>query len=136
MPVSTALSFLAVGACWGCTTPFIKDGMSSKLEPDTQQQPTTNENNRLRKLFGPLRSLASVKAATPFLLNQSGSTLFYYLLSSQDMSTAVPVCNALSLVFTAATAMALGEKVDHALRTATGIVLVLVGLAVCVTSKA
>ncbi|CAN0500384.1 unnamed protein product [Ectocarpus sp. 8 AP-2014] len=52
------------------------------------------------------------------------------------MSTAVPVCNALSLVFTAATAMALGEKVDHPLRTVWGIVLVLMGLAVCVASKA
>ncbi|CAN0011598.1 unnamed protein product [Ectocarpus sp. 12 AP-2014] len=136
MPLSTALSFVAVGACWGCTTPFIKDGTSSKLNSDTQQQPTTHENNRLGKLFGPLRSLASVKAAIPFLLNQSGSTLFYFLLSSQDMSTAVPVCNALSLVFTAATAMAIGEKVNHPLRTVSGIVLVLMGLAVCVASKA
>ncbi|CAM9655496.1 unnamed protein product [Ectocarpus fasciculatus] len=136
MPLSTALSFVAVGACWGCTTPFIKDGTSAKLEPDTKQQPTADEKSRLGKLFGPLRSLASLKAAIPFLLNQSGSTLFYYLLSSQDMSTAVPVCNALSLVFTAATAMALGEKVDHPRRTMSGIVLVLMGLAVCVASKA
>lgn len=52
-----------------------------------------------------------------------------------DISTAVPVCNALSLVFTAATAMWLGETVHHPLRTLSGMVLVLVGLAVCVASK-
>ena len=53
-----------------------------------------------------------------------------------DISTAVPVCNALSLVFTAATAAVLGEKVDRPLQTLSGMVLVLAGLAVCVASKA
>lgn len=57
------------------------------------------------------------------------------LICFPDISTAVPVCNALSLVFTAATAMWLGEKVHHPLRTLSGMVLVLVGLAVCVASK-
>ncbi|CAM9546312.1 unnamed protein product [Pylaiella littoralis] len=149
MSVATVLSFVLVGACWGCTTPLIKDGTSAKLEdnPRNTQQPagsdssssssntTVTEETRLGKVLAPLQSLASVKAAIPFALNQSGSALFYYLLSAQDISTAVPVCNALSLVFTAATAMWLGEKVHHPLRTLSGMVLVLVGLAVCVASK-
>ncbi|CAM9233058.1 unnamed protein product [Scytosiphon promiscuus] len=147
MSFSTALSFILVGACWGCTTPFIKDGTSAEPKPDipdtrhpgdaeTRGKTAASKGNRLRDMLAPLRSLASVKAAVPFLLNQSGSTLFYYLLSSQDISTAVPVCNALSLVFTAATATWLGETVDHPLRTFAGILLVLGGLAVCVASKA
>ncbi len=53
-----------------------------------------------------------------------------------DISSAVPVCNALSLVFTAATAAVLGERVDRPLQTLLGMLLVLAGLAVCVTSKA
>ena len=53
-----------------------------------------------------------------------------------DISTAVPVCNALSLVFTAATAAVLGEKVDRPLQTMSGMVLVLTGLAICAATKA
>lgn len=30
MSVTAALSFVIVGACWGCTTPFIKDGKTVK----------------------------------------------------------------------------------------------------------
>eukprot|EP00752_Nemacystus_decipiens_P009936 g8860.t1 len=131
---TTALKFILVGACWGCTTPFIKDGTSSKLEESSQSDGNNTamiaEKTRLGKLLAPLQSLASFKAAIPFALNQSGSTLFYYLLSSEDISTAVPVCNALSLVFTAATAAVLGEKVDRPFQTLSGMVLVLAGLVV------
>lgn len=40
----------------------------------------------LSTLLEPLRGLASVQAAVPFLLNQSGSLLYYYLLGSQGAS--------------------------------------------------
>jgi len=53
-----------------------------------------------------------------------------------DISSAVPVCNALSLLFTAATAAVLGERVERPLKTLSGMVFVLAGLAVCVASKA
>ncbi|CAM9205640.1 unnamed protein product [Hapterophycus canaliculatus] len=146
MSLSTALSFVLVGACWGCTTPFIKDGTAADPEQDASGarklhggdksgRATKTKATRVGEILSPLRSLASVKAAVPFLLNQSGSTIFYYLLSSQDISTAVPVCNALSLVFTATTATWLGEKMDHPLKTVSGILLVMGGLAVCVASK-
>ncbi|CAN0384234.1 unnamed protein product [Scytosiphon promiscuus] len=49
---------------------------------------------------------------------------------------AVPVCNALTFVFTAVTALCLGEKADRPLRKLAGMLLVLCGIAVCVGSKA
>ncbi|CAM9255463.1 unnamed protein product [Ascophyllum nodosum] len=138
MNFSTVLSFVLVGACWGCTTPFIKNGTSdaAKGEPASSSGDQNNVKGRVEKLLGPLRSLASIKAAVPFLLNQSGSGLYYYLLGSQDISTAVPVCNSLTFLFTAATAMWLGEEIDRPLHKVAGMLLVLVGIAVCVASKA
>lgn len=52
-----------------------------------------------------------------------------------DISMAVPVCNALTFVFTAATAMWLGERVDHPGRKLLGMASVLLGIAICVASK-
>lgn len=57
-------------------------------------------------------------------------------MSAADISMAVPVGNSLSFFFTAATAMWLGEKTDHPIRHVAGMVLVLVGIAICVASKA
>ena len=57
------------------------------------------------------------------------------LLYRADISIAVPACNALTFLFTAVTAMWLGEEVDRPIRKITGIFLVLIGIAVCVASK-
>lgn len=59
-------------------------GTSAKLEqPRGADGNSRKKISRLGKVLAPLQSLASLKAAVPFALNQSGSTLFYYLLSSQ-----------------------------------------------------
>ncbi|CAM9124257.1 unnamed protein product [Sphacelaria rigidula] len=83
MSVTTALSFLVVGACWGCTTPFIKNGTSGNSSESNED--AEHKQSRLQNVLSPLRSLARIKAAVPFLLNQSGSLLFYVLLSSQGV---------------------------------------------------
>lgn len=66
---------------------LVNSGTSAKLEEtsdaDGNSETTVAKKTRLGKLLAPLQSLASLKAAVPFALNQSGSTLFYYLLSSE-----------------------------------------------------
>ncbi|KFP86374.1 Transmembrane protein 234, partial [Apaloderma vittatum] len=47
----------------------------------------------------------------PFLLNQSGSLLFYLTLASTDLSVAVPLCNSLALIVTLVTGKILGEDI-------------------------
>ncbi|CAO2589202.1 Transmembrane protein 234 [Lemmus lemmus] len=47
----------------------------------------------------------------PFLLNQSGSLLYYLTLASTDLTLAVPICNSLAIVFTLIVGKILGEDV-------------------------
>ena len=47
----------------------------------------------------------------------------------------MPLCNSLTLVFTALTSHLLGERVDAPLRVALGCCLVLAGVSLCVTSR-
>lgn len=46
----------------------------------------------------------------PFLLNQSGSVIYVYVLQTIDLSIAVIVSNSLSFIFTTMSALALGEQ--------------------------
>lgn len=46
----------------------------------------------------------------PFLLNQSGSLLYFFTLQKTALSVAVPIANSLSFVFTALVAQLLGER--------------------------
>lgn len=39
----------------------------------------------------------------PYMVNQSGSLVYYYLLSSEPVSRAGPICNSLTFMFTALT---------------------------------
>ncbi|XP_038940883.1 transmembrane protein 234-like [Rattus norvegicus] len=47
----------------------------------------------------------------PFLLNQSGSLLYYFPLASTDLTLAVPICNSLAIVFTLIVGKVLGEDI-------------------------
>ena len=73
----------------------------------------------------------------PFACNQCGSALYFYLLGSEtDVSLALPVCNSLTFVFTAATGHLLGERPHgSARRTLVGTALVAAGAALCVVAK-
>ena len=59
--------------------------------------------------------------------------IYYYLHT--DISLAVPICNALTFVFTALTSYLLGEKVENPLRVMIGCLCVLLGVTICVMSK-
>lgn len=71
----------------------------------------------------------------PFALNQSGSVFYVYLLGSADISNAVLICNSLTFVFTAITSRLLGDKPQCPISTYTGMVLILLGVAICFNSK-
>ena len=78
----------------------------------------------------------------PFAINQCGSALYVHLLGDAELATAVPVCNALTFVFTALTARALGEDADSGSgsrrmstpRLLAGVGLVVLGTCLCVRS--
>mmetsp|Transcript_28402 Transcript_28402/g.37143 ORF Transcript_28402/g.37143 Transcript_28402/m.37143 type:complete len:148 (-) Transcript_28402:122-565(-) len=128
--------FIIVGAFWGCTNPFIKKG--------TQEERALRHDKRKEKkgiisksmdCLKVLTSLASIKAAIPYLINQSGSAVYYYLLGSEDISLAVPICNSMTFVFTAFTSFVLGEKLEYPVKCLAGVLLVIFGTVLCVLSK-
>jgi uncharacterized membrane protein len=112
------LSMVLVGAFWGCTNPLLRKGA---LEAQK------SGSNFITKFL-------NVRVWLPYVLNQCGSILFYFLLAKSELSLAVPTCNALSLVFSCITSFMLGEPVNQPVRTILGAALVVAGVAVCLTS--
>lgn len=103
------VSMVLMGALWGCTNPFIRRG---SIETDQQKETT---NNSLVK--SSLLCFMNFKVRVPYALNQSGSIVFYVLLANSDLSLAVPICNAMALLFSFGTSAMLGESIDKPLRT-------------------
>ncbi|KAL7682937.1 putative transmembrane family 234 protein [Plasmopara halstedii] len=128
-PVSTLLSFLFVGALWGCTNPLIKRGSNDNVM-------YTRKDNSIEEFVKQFVGLVkNWQFLVPFALNQSGSVVYVYLLGSVDISNAVPISNSLTFVFTAITSRLLGEKPQRPRSTYTGMVLILLGVAICLHSK-
>ena len=72
----------------------------------------------------------------PFLLNQAGSVVFYFLLANSNISMAVPICNAFALVFSFLTsAFVTGEPNEKPIQIIVGASLILVGVTICVSSQ-
>ena len=144
------LSAVLVGAVWGCTNPFLRRGsvsddkadggssgnaMDDKAAAEDVDQPDTNVNNKNKSILQSLLIFRRVGVWLPYLLNQSGSILYYKLLATSDLSLSVPVCNALALVFSSATSFILGERVDRPVAALFGALLVTLGVAICMVSK-
>eukprot|EP00611_Tribonema_gayanum_P009339 TRINITY_DN19145_c0_g1_i1.p1 TRINITY_DN19145_c0_g1~~TRINITY_DN19145_c0_g1_i1.p1 ORF type:complete len:148 (+),score=15.78 TRINITY_DN19145_c0_g1_i1:26-469(+) len=132
---------IAVGAAWGCTNPLIRRGTAAQEHAgsggavDAAPHEDMGQKSGLQSMAAPLRSLVRIQALIPYAINQSGSLLYYWLLSTADMAVAVPACNSLALVFTTLTAAAIGEPVAKPLQTALGIVLILTGVTLCVMAN-
>ncbi|RYG50114.1 hypothetical protein EON67_05865 [archaeon] len=82
-----------------------------------------------------VRTLLNWRFSVPFLVNQTGSMVYNFLLGNADISMASPICNSLTFVFTGITARALGEKQPITWQTVVGTALILAGVATCVASK-
>lgn len=120
------LSMMVVGALWGCTNPLLRKGSVE----------VTTSNKQESSMLGTfLKSFLNVKVWLPYVLNQSGSLAFYFLLAKSNISTAVPICNAMALLFSFVTSWMLGEPIHNLPRTALGAGLILVGVTICVSSQ-
>lgn len=138
------LSAVLVGAVWGCTNPFLRKGATNDENIGGQskdgmgEEPTderSNQSNKNQTMVQSLLRFRRVRVWLPYLLNQSGSILYYKLLATSDLSLSVPVCNALALVFSSATSFLLGERVDRPVAAIFGSLLVTLGVALCMASK-
>ena len=121
------LSFLAVALVWGITNPLLKKG-SVGIE-------NIQQRGRLRQLFWEFTFLAlQWQYAVPFVINQSGSVLYYVTIGQADISLAVPITNSLTFLVTSIAGRMMGEKAPTNV-TYFGVVLVLIGVSLCIGSK-
>lgn len=136
MQASTVLHLTVVGAFWGCTNPLLRK-VASEASGETRSKETEVSNNAsfVSILVSSIRKLGIFRVWVPYALNQFGSLIYYLLLSKSDLMLAVPICNALSLVFSFLTSIALGETVDRPIRALLGSTLVMVGVATCLLSR-
>ncbi|KAI5611713.1 transmembrane protein 234 isoform 1 precursor, partial [Silurus asotus] len=121
------LSLLLVAALWGATNPFLRKG--------TEGLEHVKKANKISQFMAEVKFLfLNVKYLVPFLLNQSGSVVFYLTLATTDLSLAVPTVNSLSLVFTMFTGKLLGEEFGGK-SAVIGMVLITAGVTLCVLSS-
>uniref|UniRef100_A0A7S2HGD9 EamA domain-containing protein n=1 Tax=Helicotheca tamesis TaxID=374047 RepID=A0A7S2HGD9_9STRA len=140
------MSFVLVGAVWGCTNPFLRKGSADDDDPNTQQSNAEGcreddqikqkmKGNEQQSIINSLLRLTRVGVFLPYLLNQCGSLLYYHLLANSDLTLSVPISNALALLFSALTSFFLGERLDKPLRATLGATFVLVGVGICLLSS-
>ena len=130
--LSEALSLLLVGILWGCTNPFMRRGF---IETKSTKQQEKDNDGLKSFILDKLVLLVNIKVWLPYLLNQCGSLLYYKTLASSNLTLSVPICNALSLVFSCITSALLGERMNKPRRAVFGVILVLLGVGVCMYSN-
>lgn len=134
---------------WGCTNPFLRKGaqgienVGKKSEDcDNQSRVSSKEpidtvKRKLNDISAELEwCLCNWRLTVPFLVNQSGSVLFFYSLSRLDLSLVVPITNSLTTVITALMGRLLGEeKTSHNFWSYLGMSLVCLGSGLCIFGK-
>ncbi|XP_069751178.1 transmembrane protein 234 [Narcine bancroftii] len=122
-----ACCLLLVSLLWGVTNPFLKKG--------TEGIERVKAGNVVTQLFAEMKFLIfNYKYLIPFLLNQTGSLLYYFTLASTDLSLAVLLSNSLTFLFTLLTGKLLGEDIGGKQAMA-GILLTLLGITLCAASN-
>jgi len=123
--------YFLVGILWGCTNPFIKHAQAkhnNSLPTNHTIESKTYMNTIKKFVTDPFMFL-------PFLLNQSGSFFYYFIIASQPISVASPICNSLAFMFTAVTGYCYFKEELHSLTLLLiGIAFVLTGSFICITS--
>lgn len=123
-----ATCFVLVAMVWGCTNPLLRRG-SEVVDPGPA---STGVMATLTQL---VRTLANWRFTVPFVINQSGSLLYFWLLGSTEISMAVPIVNSLTFIFTALAARMMGEQQRLTPSVIVGTALIGIGVAVCVAEK-
>lgn len=122
------LSFMSVALVWGITNPLLKKG-SVGIEK-------IKRPGKLHQLFSELIFLVRRwQYVVPFLINQSGSLLYYLTIGQADISLAVPITNSLTFLVTFVAGVLMGEKPPSSNFTYIGAALIMAGVACCVASK-
>ncbi len=128
----TICGYLLVGMLWGCTNPFIKHAQQKILESTSKE---VSHGKSISTFESLIRLVTNLKLFIPYAINQTGSLAYYYMLSSQPVNQANPICNSLTFVFTAITGyFVFNETFQHPLLLLLGITLVVSGIYVCITS--
>jgi hypothetical protein len=131
----TSCGYLLVGILWGCTNPFIKHAQQKILESTLKSDNLKKEESNITTLENLIRLVTNYKLFIPYAINQSGSLAYYYMLSNQPVNQANPICNSLTFVFTAITGyFVFNETFQYPILLLLGIVLVVSGIYVCITS--
>ncbi len=134
----SAATYLLIGMLWGCTNPFIKKAQGNTIHNKVVQPTEGGKGIRLmlKAYMEPLyRLVTEYNTLIPYAINQCGSLLFLYLLSSEPVSQAVPIVNSLTFIFTAIVGYFFcGEKIGSPILLLIGVLLVLVGTYVCLIS--
>ena len=141
------VSMILVGLLWGCTNPFLRKGSVEVNKSAAAAAADNNNNNtdddehkkKKKKTKNPMtvwQVFRNMQLYVPFLLNQAGSLVFYFLLANSNISMAVPICNAFALVFSFLTsAFVTGEPIEKPIHIIVGASLILVGVTICVSSQ-
>ncbi|KAG6802279.1 transmembrane protein [Apis mellifera caucasica] len=125
--LDSIIFLIAVAFIWGITNPFIKKGAKGL------------ENVKSFSKFGQFYEefaflITNLKYLVPFIINQSGSILYFLTLNKTDISLAIPVTNSLTFMVTAMTGSILGEEKIHK-NTYIGMILILIGTILCCWDK-
>ena len=95
----------------------------------------TSSNKILRILLQLKWLLLNYQFTLPFIINQTGSILYYIVVAQSDISVAVPIINSLKLVVTALVGwLVLGERVQS-ISTYCGMLCIVIGVSLSVISK-
>ena len=122
------VGYFLVGLLWGVTNPFIKRATVSMKAAEASRNPATSKSH-----LATLRQFCSEpKSFVPFLVNQMGSLVFYYMLSTEPVSRTAPICNAITFIFTALTGYVFFQEEIHSpLLLTIGSLLVVLGTYFC-----
>ncbi|RUS86946.1 hypothetical protein EGW08_005271 [Elysia chlorotica] len=122
-----SLCLITVAALWGTTNPFLKKNSKGIEE--------IKKDGRMSQMLAEFFFLVTNwRYILSFVMNQTGSLVYYITLSSADLTLAVPITNSMTFIFTALSSHALGEQKLN-FNTLVGITLVAVGVLLCVLSK-
>ncbi|XP_071487875.1 transmembrane protein 234-like [Diadema antillarum] len=122
-----AMSLVMVAILWGATNPLLKRE-GAGIERIKRRNALLQFLDEIKHLF------LNWKYLLAFLINQSGSVIFYLTLASAELSLVVPITNSLTFIFTTLSGKLLGEKVGGT-DIYVGMVFVIAGVTLCVLEK-